>query len=157
MCIEKRPYTLYGRLATLHFRYLTCLLDRGHITAQAVVDTLDALEKELGDNFYKLFKTITVDNGSEFADCAGMERSCIYPGMKRTKVYYCHPYSSYERGSNENGNRMIRRKIPKGESINKYSSEYIQEVQDWVNEYPRRMFGYRSSNDLYKEEMRYLI
>ena len=32
MCIEKRPYTLYGRLATLHFRYLTCLLDRGHIT-----------------------------------------------------------------------------------------------------------------------------
>ena len=32
VCIEKRPYTLYGRLATLHFRYLTCLLDRGHIT-----------------------------------------------------------------------------------------------------------------------------
>ena len=31
VCIEKRPYTLYGRLATLHFRYLTCLLDRGHI------------------------------------------------------------------------------------------------------------------------------
>ena len=126
-------------------------------TAQAVVDTLDALEKELGDDFYKLFKTITVDNGSEFADCAGMERSCIYPDMKRTKVYYCHPYSSYERGSNENGNRMIRRKIPKGVSINKYTDKDIQEVQDWVNEYPRRMFGYRSSNDLYKEEMRYLI
>ena len=32
VCIEKRPYTLYGRLATLHFRYLTCLLDRGHIS-----------------------------------------------------------------------------------------------------------------------------
>ena len=34
MCIEKRPYTLYGRLATLHFRYLTCLLDRGHIISE---------------------------------------------------------------------------------------------------------------------------
>lgn len=34
VCIEKRPYTLYGRLATLHFRYLTCLLDRGHIRFQ---------------------------------------------------------------------------------------------------------------------------
>lgn len=34
VCIEKRPYTLYGRLATLHFRYLTCLLDRGHINSQ---------------------------------------------------------------------------------------------------------------------------
>lgn len=33
VCIEKRPYTLYGRLATLHFRYLTCLLDRGHINS----------------------------------------------------------------------------------------------------------------------------
>lgn len=34
VCIEKRPYTLYGRLATLHFRYLTCLLDRGHINGK---------------------------------------------------------------------------------------------------------------------------
>ena len=59
--------------------------------------------------------------------------------------------------TNENGNRMIRRKIPKGTSINGYSKEEIQQIEDWVNEYPRRMFGYRSSNDLYKEEMRYLI
>lgn len=126
-------------------------------TAKAVIDTLDELERELGDVFYKLFKTITVDNGSEFADCEGIERSCIYPGRKRTKVYYCHPYSSSERGSNENENRMIRRKIPKGTSINKYSDEDIQEVEDWVNDYPRRMFGYKSSKDLYKEEMKYLI
>lgn len=126
-------------------------------TSKSVVETLDELERELGDVFYKLFKTITVDNGTEFADCAGIERSCVYPGRKRTKVYYCHPYASCERGSNENGNRMIRRKIPKGTSINGYSKEEIQQIEDWVNEYPRRMFGYRSSNDLYKEEMRYLI
>ena len=126
-------------------------------TSKSVVETLDELERELGDVFYKLFKTITVDNGTEFADCEGIERSCVYPGKKRTKVYYCHPYASCERGSNENGNRMIRRKIPKGTSINGYSEEEIQQIEDWVNEYPRRMFGYRSSKDLYKEEMKYLI
>lgn len=126
-------------------------------TSKSVVETLDELERELGDVFYKLFKTITVDNGTEFADCAGIERSCVYPGRKRTKVYYCHPYASCERGSNENGNRMIRRKIPKGTSINGYSKEEIQQIEDWVNEYPRRMFGYRGSKDLYKEEMKYLI
>ena len=37
VCIEKRPYTLYGRLATLHFRYLTCLLDRGHINYRLLI------------------------------------------------------------------------------------------------------------------------
>ena len=52
---------------------------------------------------------------------------------------------------------MIRRKIPKGTSINGYSKEEIQQIEDWVNEYPRRMLGYRSSKDLYKEEMKYLI
>ena len=52
-----------------------------------------------------------MDNGSEFADCPSMERSALGDGS-RTKLYYCHPYSSYERGSNENLNKMIRRPFP---------------------------------------------
>ena len=126
-------------------------------TAETVVAALDELEREYGDKFYKLFKTITVDNGTEFADVEGIERSCLYPGRKRTTVYYCHPYCSCERGSNENGNRMIRRKIPKGVNFENITDKEVQEVEDWVNNYPRRMFGYRSSKDLYKEEMKYLI
>lgn len=55
----------------------------------------------------RLFKTITVDNGTEFADCEGIEKK-NKKGKKRTEVYYCHPYCSAERGSNENQNRMIR-------------------------------------------------
>ena len=55
MCIEKRPYTLYGRLATLHFRYLTCLLDRGHITP--VLDlfsySVELFEKIGHDNIHR--------------------------------------------------------------------------------------------------------
>ena len=49
VCIEKRPYTLYGRLATLHFRYLTCLLDRGHIIAGCFLSFKSRKELGLGD------------------------------------------------------------------------------------------------------------
>ena len=60
-------------------------------TAANVVAALDALELEMGPQmFRRVFRSITVDNGSEFADCAGMERSCI-TGQTRTYMYYCHP------------------------------------------------------------------
>ena len=48
VCIEKRPYTLYGRLATLHFRYLTCLLDRGHIILTGGFDSMRTGGAQLG-------------------------------------------------------------------------------------------------------------
>lgn len=73
-------------------------------TAAAVVNALDVIERKWGDMFKQVFKTITMDNGSEFADCEGIERSALGAGS-RTKTYYCHPYSSYERGSNEVTNK----------------------------------------------------
>ena len=81
--------------------------------AASVVEALDRLERKYGDMFYKIFRSITVDNGVEFADYEGLERSVLKEG-KRTFVFYCHPYSSWERGTNENNNRLIRRHIPKG-------------------------------------------
>ena len=83
-------------------------------TMASVVAVLDMLEEKLGSfNFRRIFQTITVDNGSEFQDWEGMTRAATGDG-ERTHIYYCHPYSAFERGSNENGNRMIRRKVPKG-------------------------------------------
>lgn len=113
-------------------------------TAESVVKALDRLERRLGKMFYKIFKTITVDNGSEFADCAGIERARYRKG-KRTNVYYCHPYSSWERGSNENQNRMIRRRYPKGTDFTGVSTAEITQLENWVNEYPRAILGYSSS------------
>ena len=66
----------------------------------------------------------------------------------RTKIYYAHPYCSGERGSNENNNRMIRRWIPKGTKIDDISSSFIKEIEDWLNNYSRAMFNYKSSNML---------
>lgn len=113
--------------------------------AKNVVKVLDRMERRMGlKTFRKYFKTITVDNGTEFSDTKGMERH------KRTVIYYCHPYSSWERGTNENINKMIRRFIPKGASIEQYTNADIQRIQDWINDYPRGIHGFLSANEVYE-------
>lgn len=119
-------------------------------TAASTVKALDKLERKFGKAFQYIFKSITVDNGCEFADCTGMERS-VLNGQQRTKVFFCHPYSAYERGSNENQNLLIRRFFPKGTSFDKIALKYIQHVEDWINNYPRGIHGYKSANDLFNE------
>lgn len=119
-------------------------------TAASVLSTLDALEAEMGaKRFALIFQTITVDNGSEFSDYEGIERSATGEG-KRTNVYFCHPYSSYERGSNENQNKMIRRHYPKGYDFSNVTPADIQKLENWINNYPRKIFDFYSSSDLYE-------
>lgn len=114
-------------------------------TSQSVVHMLDRYERKIGCKaFREKFKTITCDNGMEFADWQGIEKS-IRNKTPRTVTYFCHPYSSSERGSNENQNRFIRRWIPKGDDIGLYAPQEIQFIQDWLNNYPRKMFGGRSA------------
>lgn len=132
-----------------------CLLLKRH-TTECVVKALNALEKRLGErNFRRVFKTITVDNGSEFQDYQGMQKS-RRSNVMRTTIYYCHPYSSYERGSNENQNRMIRRCIPKGFDLNALKRLDIERVENWINNYPRRIFNYKTAEEMYCNELRML-
>ena len=122
-------------------------------TAAAVVKALDRLERRLGAKFREIFKSITVDNGSEFADYEGMKRS--RRGKKdRTRIYYCHPYSSWERGSNENQNKLVRRHIPKGTDFDDKTQREVEKIEEWINNYPRRIFDYRTSEQLFEEELR---
>ena len=117
-------------------------------TAESVVKALNRIERKIGsEKFSKIFKSITIDNGPEFSDCDGMEKSCIKAG-NRTKVYYCHPYSAYERGSNENQNKMIRRHYPKGTNFDNLTAKDIKKLESWINNYPREMFNFYSSADL---------
>ena len=110
-----------------------------------VVKAINTLERKYGKRIYTKFKTITFDNGIEFMDYKRMEKSCIRKG-NRTQIYYAHPYCSGERGSNENNNRLIRRWIPKGTSIDDISKDFIKKIENWINNYPRAMFDYKSSN-----------
>lgn len=121
-------------------------------TAKEVVRILDKIERKWGAAFKQVFKSITVDNGSEFSDAEGLKRA--RRGKKtRTEVFYCHPYSSYERGSNENQNRLIRRHVPKGTDLDTISKRDVKEIEKWINEYPRALFGGRSSDMLFQDEL----
>ena len=124
-------------------------------TAASAVEALDRLERKWGDMFGRVFRSITVDNGVEFADYEGMEKSVLREG-KRTSVFYCHPYSSWERGSNENNNRLIRRHIPKGEDFDGRQDAEIEYIEKWINNYPRGIFAYRTSAELFEEELQRL-
>lgn len=122
-------------------------------TAASVVKALDAIEREFGTSlFHRIFRTITVDNGAEFSDVAGMEKS-IKTKRKRTQIYYCHPYSYFERGSNENQNRLIRRFYPKGCHFKTVTKEEIQALEDWMNNYPRGILNWKTPAELFQENL----
>ena len=127
----------------------------GH-SSECVVDRLNQLEREYGNRFSSIFKSITVDNGTEFSNYTGMIESFLNPGEKRTEVYYCHPYSSHERGSNENQNRLIRRFLKKGERFFDLTIQKIQEIEDWMNRYPRKILGFKTPEVLFEIEMGFL-
>lgn len=121
--------------------------------SESVVKALNRIEREIGtNNFRDIFKTITTDNGVEFLDFTGIETGCRNKEKKRTTIYYCHPYSSWERGTNENTNKLIRRFIPKGALIEDYTDEELTYIENWLNNYPRKILGGLSAN-MKKEEL----
>lgn len=120
-------------------------------TQKAVVRAINGIERQMGTGAFRaIFKSITADNGSEFLDYEALERSVS--GGSRTHVYYAHPYSSWERGSNENANRMIRRFIPKGSDISKLTHKQIQQVEDWINNYPRKILDFQTAEERFIQE-----
>lgn len=126
-------------------------------SATEVVKAVDRLEITWGSMFSDVFKTITVDNGTEFSYFNELERSCTKPDEKRTKVYYCHPYSSWERGSNENNNKMVRRIVPKGTNFDSMTDDEVLDMQIWINGYPRRIHDYHSAAELFEKEIAKLV
>ena len=168
--IEKRPEEIRNRDTFGHWEMDTVVSARGSLkallvlterltrreiirllpdkTTASVVKALDDIERGMGGGFRDLFRTITCDNGTEFSDAAGIERSV--DGGTRTKTYFCHPYSSYERGSNENANKLIRRWQPKGSVFEDLTEEQVQSLEDWANRYPRKIHGWRCAEDMFQ-------
>ena len=111
-------------------------------STECVVAAIRSLQKRYPKTFRKRFLTITSDNGAEFMDAKSIEDMGI-------TYFYAHSYCSYERGSNENNNKLIRRFIKKGEDIAKYSKSYIKKIERFLNDYPRQLFGGKSANYMY--------
>lgn len=164
MSIEKRPETINNRstfgnwemdlvVGKRHKYPLLVLTERKtrfeiihklpNKTTLSITDALSTITFQFPRN---TFQTITVDNGSEFSD---------YQTMKQltSEVYYCHPYTSCERGSNENANRIIRRFLPKGTDFTAITQNDIDYIASTMNNMHRKILGYKTAAECFAEEL----
>lgn len=112
-------------------------------TSENVVSMLNHIEEALGTElFSEVFPLILTDNGVEFSDIEGMERSCLNPTIKRTKIYFCEPNRSDEKGSCENHHKLLRYIFPKGASFKECTQADLHLVTEHINSYKRKaLFG----------------
>lgn len=118
---------------------------RNH-TTEAIMEALQKVMSYFAEQKDQVFKTITGDNGSEFAELSLLENG-------RLKVYFTHPYSSCEKGTNECHNRMLRRFIPKGKSISDYTVDEICFFADCINTLPRKILNYKTPEELFDHQL----
>ena len=112
-------------------------------TRSGIEVAMTKMREEFGDeNFSKVFKTMTADNGPEFETLSQYEQL-------GTKIYFTHPYSSWERPQNERHNDLLRDYIPKGTSIERYSDEDVLSIADELDQRPRRILGYHTPAELF--------
>lgn len=114
---------------------------------EAIGVAIACLQESYGPLFPNVFKTVTADNGSEFTDLATLIEG------EGTAVYYTHPYTSCERGTNERHNGLIRRFIPKGKLISTVADSTIAHVEYWCNQLPRKILGYKTPEECFLEEL----
>lgn len=167
--IEERPESIQNRLEFGHWeidtvvgsknendrvvmtlverktRYCIWVIAENH-TADAIQSAIQEVLDYFDTNANKVFMSITSDNGSEFARLSELENGKI-------KVYFTHPYSSWEKGTNECHNRMLRRFIPKGKCISNYKTDDTLFMADMMNGLPRKLLHYMTPDELFDKEL----
>ena len=118
-------------------------------TAAGVAEGMKKLRARFGAQFSQVFRTITCDNGSEFAD--------LQNAVPEAKVCYAHPYALWERGTNEKQNALVRYFIPKGADMTHLSEEDVQRVEDWINTLPRKILGYQTPQESFDVALETLL
>lgn len=122
------------------------------LTAKAIDKTAESVSAvicKLLEPYSSCVKTITFDNGKEFAfhetidQCIG----CI--------SYFAHPYHSWERGTNENTNGLLRQYFPKGKSMDNLDSDFILSIQNRLNNRPRKKLGWRTPAEVFLESFKH--
>ena len=149
---QKEPYLLVLSERKTRKEIIELIPDK---SAKSVGKALDRIERQLGvRKFRETFKTITTDNGAEFRNWETIERSYTGSKKKRTNQYFADAYSSWQRGTNENINKMIRRFLPKKTSFKGLKQEDIKRIEKWINNYPRKIFKFKTSEEYYQEEIK---
>lgn len=151
--VETRKYKGHWEIDTVHGRgsshCIVTLLERktGYVMIGKLTDkstaslnkkTISLIGRELLG-----FKTITSDNGTEFHQYQVIEERC------GTKFYFANPYHSWERGSNENVNGLIRQYLPKIESMARLTQQQCNYIADKLNQRPRKRYNYKTPEEMY--------
>ena len=164
--IENRPEEINNRSTFGHFEIDTvvgtkrgkheCLLTMTErktkfeiifkISAKTSEEVVNKIKIFMNRHYNKVFKSFSTDNGSEFSDFLNIIKDT------KAKIYFCHPYCSGEKGTNEKQNSMIRYFIPKGTLIENYSFEDINNIATWMNNYPRKSLDYKTPLEAVLEE-----
>ena len=110
---------------------------------ETIIKEIDKIEEKVSDKFKLILEKIITDNGTEFLDYEGLEKS-IEKGKKRTSIYYTNAYASYEKGMIENQHRLIRYFYPKGTDFSKYKNSDIIEKINRINNYPRKSLNWET-------------
>jgi len=111
-------------------------------TSLKSADTMRAACCSLKDLPENLLRTITLDNGKEFAEHQRLTDSL------GTEVYFAQPYASWQRGLNENTNGLLRQFFPKGTDFARISHHQVARAQQLLNERPRKTLGYRTPSEV---------
>ncbi|MCL1803187.1 MAG: IS30 family transposase [Eubacteriaceae bacterium] len=161
--IEERPQEAEGRQAFGHWEgdliigsksgqdeALLTLTERltrytlvWRLLSRQALDTAAGLLQAICHIGANAFKTVTLDNGSEFA---GVSEALGGLGIE---AYFCHPYSSWEKGSVERHNAMVRQYVPKGAAISQTSDGRLLEAEEHMNTLPRKLLGYKTPEEIF--------
>ena len=161
--IEKRPQIVLDRSTFGHWE-MDCVIGKAKgkgeallvlterltrfeiifkLSAKTALNVNTTVDSTLSKFPQGTFKSITVDNGSEFS-------AAYQPPIP---VYYCHPYTSCERGSNENCNRLVRRFFPKGQSMAHRTQRDADAAAHAINAMHRKILGYRTAQECFEEQL----
>ncbi|HGR1942662.1 TPA: IS30 family transposase, partial [Streptococcus pneumoniae] len=151
--IEQRPEAINFRLENGHYEIDTVLLTRAknycllvltdRKSRHQIIRLIPNKSAEVVNQALKLILkqhkilSITADNGTEFNRLSNV--------FSEEHIYYAHPYASWERGTNENHNRLIRRWLPKG--IKKMTPKEVAFIEKWINNYPKKCLDYKSPRE----------
>ena len=139
-------------ITTLYFRnsklMLMFLIDK--YKTKAVSDVFKKLRKELGyDLFKKMFEIVLTDNGWEFSKPDDIEFD-HNTGEKLINVFYCNPYSSWEKGGIERNHEFIRYIIPKGITFDQLTNKNIIDMMNNINNVKRKSMGFKTPYELFE-------
>lgn len=162
--IDERPVQVQQRLAFGHWEGDTVMGRDGRhciltlverktlkvrirkLPARRAVEVNKVLHQELGPRGDLVIKSLTLDNGTEFHGYAQLER------RHATTFYFARPYHSWERGTNENTNGLIRQYLPKGSCFKGLTDKQCRTIEQALNSRPRKKLGFATPDEAYDEQ-----